>query len=349
MGLSKQKCVVLSLMSAIGLLGSTSALAACTNNATPQTIAFPPNLTIPRDANIGTPLSTWATSASATDWFKCIVVPATSSASGVSFRANSATTGLSTSVEGSSYPIFPTGVEGIGVILSFRGYYNGCAWVEPWRPIDSSINWKGNACNSSGAVTNGGQMRAMLVKTGKITAGLIPPTSVATAVAQFKDGSAPYVQDMSTAVTFNLAPVNVNILGCKTPDVQVRLGDHKSSLFKGIGSTSPTESFSIALNDCPAGLGAIQYRLDPILGVADPTNSVIEILPGAKGATGIGVQLMDDVGKALPLGQMLPFTQYSASTGGNYEIPLKARYRQFAANMTPGNARAVMTFTINYQ
>jgi major type 1 subunit fimbrin (pilin) len=72
-------------------------------------------------------------------------------------------------------------------------------------------------------------------------------------------------------------------------------------------------------------------------------------LDGSSGATGIGVQLLDNSGNPFPLGSPQTFNGYNSSTGGAYAISLKARYYQTGSSIGPGLANTVMTFLMNYQ
>ncbi|WP_322061195.1 fimbrial protein [Paraburkholderia sp. J63] len=92
-------------------------------------------------------------------------------------------------------------------------------------------------------------------------------------------------------------------------------------------------SFTIDLNDCPAGLGqyglAIQYEIDANTTILDSTNAVVA-LDGTSSATGVGIQLLDGNGNPFPLGQVVALNGYNPATGGSHTVPLRARYYQTA-------------------
>lgn len=129
------------------------------------------------------------------------------------------------------------------------------------------------------------------------------------------------------------------------------MGQHKTSEFTGTGKSTKSVNFNINLDNCPGGLGntgpAIQYRLDPTSAVLVSSQSVVAVASG--GATGLGLQLLDGNGVALPLSTYKAFNGYSGATGGSYTIPLQARYYQTAAAVTPGPANAAITLTMLYQ
>lgn len=66
-------------------------------------------------------------------------------------------------------------------------------------------------------------------------------------------------------------------------------------------------------------------------------------------AIGVGLQVTDDNMVPVSLNTSLPFKEYS-STGGNFTIPLNARYFKIAggSGITPGTANTEMTFVMSY-
>ncbi|MFK2932007.1 type 1 fimbrial protein [Dyella agri] len=138
-------------------------------------------------------------------------------------------------------------------------------------------------------------------------------------------------------------------MACETPDVMVRLGSHLPSEMPAIGTTTQAVGFDISLNNCPAGLGRIQYRLDPTTAVLSAADSVIA-LDGSSSASGVGVQLLNDDGTtAFQLGKDQTFSDYDPSSGGSYVIPLKARYYRVGGAIAGGAANTSVTVTMQYQ
>ncbi|RDI99213.1 type 1 fimbrial protein [Dyella solisilvae] len=136
---------------------------------------------------------------------------------------------------------------------------------------------------------------------------------------------------------------------CTTPNVVVRLGKHMQSEFMGEGYTTAAVRFQIDLNNCPAGMTSIAYRIDAATTVLDATQSVVA-LDGSSSATGVGVQLLDGSGTtSFPLGRAVNFEGYDPHAGGSYSIPLKARYYQTGSSVGVGPANTSMTFTMIYE
>jgi len=154
-----------------------------------------------------------------------------------------------------------------------------------------------------------------------------------------------------TALTLYLAnPITINTLSCSVQVNDVPMGTYRATDFKGINTYSATSvPFTVKLNNCPAGLNSIQYRIDPTTAILNSSQSVVALAGGAASATGIGLQMLDNNGAVLPLSANRTFTGYNRSTGGNYSIPLQARYYQTAANVAPGDANSAITVTLYYQ
>ncbi|QXH42962.1 fimbrial protein [Pseudomonas sessilinigenes] len=252
---------------------------------------------------------------------------------------------------GRSYTVWNTNLPGVGIAIGIRTFLNGCGWMGWWslgNPPSKQLPppWVGLACNGQGSVTNGGQIEMALVKTGPITAGTISGGPLIEAAATIYNGV--YEIETKGRKTFSLTPTIVKVAACTTPDVTVSMGSHKQSVFKGVGTTTPSVAFNLGVNACPAGLNAIQYQFIPINAVLDAANGVLA-LSGDSTATGIGLQLKDGNGNALKYRTQYVLTNYNRATGGSYTIPLRAAYYQTGQRVTPGSANTVLTFTMNYQ
>ncbi|WP_245163706.1 fimbrial protein [Burkholderia latens] len=140
---------------------------------------------------------------------------------------------------------------------------------------------------------------------------------------------------------------SVATLSCKTPVVNVSMGDQNYvGQFKGIGSSLAPVSFSIALKECPEGISKVSYQLNPNTTIVDATRSVVA-LDADSTAKGVGLQLLDSSGNPIALKTKLQYSDYD-KLGGNFNIPLKAAYRQTAATLVPGTANTSVTFVMTY-
>lgn len=188
----------------------------------------------------------------------------------------------------------------------------------------------------------GGQnLNYVFVKTGPISYGTISAASLPTVRYDFDNSLVIYIATAAGSISFSAA-------SCQTPDVLVDLGVHRTSEFTGVGAYSASKGFNIALNNCPPGINNIRYQIDALTNVLGGNGSVVA-LDGASTVTGVGVQLLDGSDKPFALGSTVSLAGFNGSTGGNYTIPLRARYYQTGSKVTSGTANTLMTFTMVYQ
>lgn len=323
---------------------TTWAAATCSQVLSVSTVDIPAPISTPRDAGPGTPLSGWLTSGESTNWYKC-----TSSAgtfTGTAMRLSLPAAGQTKVIDGITYEVYATGANGIGIIVGWRNFANACGWSS-FESV-SAQGARSRTCSGQGDVTNGGEWRVMFVQTGLITAGAVSPINVGVGRAVYKEA------DVIKPVFFPGMELNLFTMGvsvhsqaCSTSDVSVFLDLPKVSDFSGIGSSSKVAPFEIALNNCPSGMNAIHYQIDAVTPIVDNANAVVD-LDGSSSAAGIGVQLLDGDGNPAILGTNRPFAGYNGATGGNYTIPMRARYRQTGDTITPGSANSAVTFTMSY-
>lgn len=334
--------VAIALLASLASASSWAAADCSQTVGSVVTLTMPSNIFASRDAPIGAPLTGWIVSPLTTNWFNCTTSEGWGSGTGI--RAYNSIAGQSVSMDGINYTVFKTGMNGIGMIIGSSQYRNGCGW-NAYAAV--STEWRGSACNAQGDVTNGGEVRVMLVKTANIAAGIFPPTTFAI-VGLFTNAlNGPILQHPTLGFTFITSAANVYSQTCRTPDVSVFLESHKSAIFTGPGSSSQVVSFDISLNACPAGMAGIDYQLEAATPVLDLGNAVVS-LDASSSAAGIGVQILEGNGNPAVLGSRRSFSGYNAGTGGNFKIPLRARYRQTGSTVTPGSANTAIRFTIYY-
>ncbi|WP_158628755.1 fimbrial protein [Dyella choica] len=134
----------------------------------------------------------------------------------------------------------------------------------------------------------------------------------------------------------------------KNSAIPVDLGEVKSSDFKGQGQRLAPVSYRIELLGCPR-YATITYQIDPQTTIVDASQSVIAMQGGQGSAAKVGLQLLTDQEKALPLRQAIPVPGYDPSHGGDLSIPLKvAFYQTEAGHVGGGTAKASATFTLSY-
>ncbi|MEM5345166.1 fimbrial protein [Paraburkholderia azotifigens] len=318
-------------------------------------IPLPASVTVPRDAPVGTMLTGWtAASGPYIGMWNCTAY--SGGAIGAYGSSLLSTTGTATSSGGRPYTVYASGYPGIGIIIAMYDGEStgGCSGFYNEYDIGSYSPWYGSGCGGSGTVSGpvGGIVSVALVKTAnQVVAGTLPPMQVAKVApgTTFSGGNIKTGSSIYTAytVTFTTSVVQIINGSCTTPDVSVPLGTWSTTSFTGAGSTTTAVGFNVSLNNCPAGMNSISYRVDPTTSVLNSPQSVVA-LDSSSTATGVGVQLLNNSSNPLPLSSYQTFSGYSSSTGGSYTIPLKARYYQTGATVGPGPANTSMTLTMQY-
>ncbi|AIL62560.1 fimbrial protein [Pseudomonas alkylphenolica] len=144
---------------------------------------------------------------------------------------------------------------------------------------------------------------------------------------------------------------------CETPDIKVEMGQYDLGVFSDIGDTSKATAFNILLNNCPSGINKVMYSLapNPTTPAWDAGQGIIE-LNKTSTAKGIALQILDGNQTPLELNKDHVFSDYT-STGGNFRIPLSARYYRtlpassggkFDLGVRPGTANSEVSFVMSY-
>lgn len=127
-------------------------------------------------------------------------------------------------------------------------------------------------------------------------------------------------------------------------DQTVDLGKVAVTAFSaGAGTKASPTKFSLNLTDCPATVTSAQVKFD---GTSDEINPNLLALDSGSDATGVGIEIADKSGTAIPVHQAS--SDYPLVAGDN-TIDFVARYVSTAANVTAGTANATSEFTLNYK
>ncbi|WP_429508697.1 fimbrial protein [Pseudomonas sp. 2835] len=312
---------------ALLFIGSSSfSFAACEfypgHSQKPIIISIPSSLTLPRDAPNGTviyqsPDQTFQGAAS----YKC------SSDFTMGVKNNLGT-------QSSTSSAFPIGTSGLS-----------------WKWIYDGIEARGVGAHTGKAGGHGfnGMTNALrIIKTGNIIPGAsIPAGTLGFWQIETLDPLAMQIDKSSSIIPQS----------CESPDVKVEMGQYDLGVFSDIGDTSKATAFSISLNNCPSGIKKVIYSLAP-----NPTtpawNADLGIIELNKTSTakGIALQILDGNQTPLELNKDYIFSDYT-STGGNFRIPLSARYYRTlpASNggkndlgVRPGTANSEVSFVMSY-
>ncbi|SFM22566.1 fimbrial protein [Variovorax sp. OV329] len=240
--------------------------------------------------------------------------------------------------------VYPTNLAGLGVKYHFAtNSGTGCG-----MPFDQTISNSSYAitCHILAGTTFSWSWGSSVefIKTGTISAGSLTSLPAVTMSYSLNNQAGSWPLTIMYTGAFN---GSVSMAACATPNVSVDLGKHKTSEFAGVGSHASSKGFTISLNSCPTGINVIKYRLDSVT-PSPTTDSSVVALDSSSTAKGIGVQLLDAGGNPFPVGTAMTFAGYDTA-GGNFSIPLNARYYQTSSPIAPGTANTSVTFTMSYQ
>lgn len=127
-------------------------------------------------------------------------------------------------------------------------------------------------------------------------------------------------------------------------NLPVDLGQVATTAFNaGKGTKASPTKFSLQLTDCPATVKGATVKFD---GTSDTADTTLVALDSGSDATGVGVEISDNTGAAIPLHSASPV--YTLAPGDN-TLDFVARYVSDNATVAAGEADATSQFTLNYQ
>ncbi|ATA24616.1 type-1 fimbrial protein subunit A [Brenneria goodwinii] len=135
-------------------------------------------------------------------------------------------------------------------------------------------------------------------------------------------------------------------------DQTVNLGQYRTANFTAVGAYTSKVPFTIKLEDCDTTVSttaAVAFN-----GSADSTDNTVlstsNITNGGAGAaSGVGIEISDSKGTVLPPnGSTFSAAQTLVNGNGN-TLNFTARYKSTLEAVTPGQADADATFTMQYE
>lgn len=255
--------------------------------------------------------------------------------------------GISFSTYGRSFPVYPTGVQGIGYAVGIA-VKTSYAWGGTFEPLklpkyqkyfgDDSRRWAIQA-----------QVQMHFVVTGKLAPGTytLPGRTLARLSATY-DQAGWWPAQRSTYLTLASATLTVSVASCKVNSastaIAVPLASTGMGRFTGAGTTQAPTSFAISLT-CDRNV-KVAYTLSGT--TATNVSSVLANQAGTGMAKGVGVQLMQN-DKPVEINKLSSTFTTTSTASQSVSIPFVARYYQTGQAVTPGKVSATATFTMNYQ
>ena len=245
--------------------------------------------------------------------------------------------------------VYESGIPGIGYAIgvsmpSASACSGAIGWVVPGHVIGGPDARLICAVNGIfGTQPMQGKAYLTFYKTAEVTgAGEIAGKKVGAFILRNNQSSWMYPES-----NINIGRLKVNTVSCSLRDAWIEVDMDKvgSHLFGGVGTwpgDNNTKPFSIPLS-CAAG-AKVNLKIDG--NVQNASQGVLKLDAGKNSATGVGIQLLYDE-KPVELGKT--FKVGTASSKGEFNIPLKARYLQTEPTLTPGEANGSATITLTYQ
>jgi type 1 fimbria pilin len=255
---------------------------------------------------------------------------------------NGTVSGITYTADGLTYPVFPTGITGIGYAI---GVMDGSA--TSYVPLTTSLaqTYPASGTPTDAKAELGANARIIFVATAKLTAGTY--TNASKTVGTYGGYTSANALYTSNPIVLPAVTFNVNVTSCTVNNatIAVPLGNVQKSDFTGIGSTAAETAYNISLN-CSIGT-PVKLTLDGTANSSNTTGILALTSAGTAGvASGLGVQLLYN-SNPVTLGSIL--TVGTTTSAGAYSIPLTARYYQTASTVTAGTANSTATFTLTYR
>ncbi|QHG63922.1 fimbrial protein [Pseudomonas putida] len=249
-----------------------------------------------------------------------------------------------------SESVLRTNVDGIGAIISLGFPFDGSS-SNTFTSDDATqtIPYNGSMRGSTGFAAPLKQLfgRVRLVKTGPIATG-----DQFVDKEMFRGATNDKGKVMDFTLQARVKQAQCTLLANPVSEDPVTFDDRELADFTGPGPiTSSEKDFSIRLSDCddhstaPTAYAHIELQGTKGSMALDAKRGIFSLGTGST-AAGFGIQILHGDGRELPLEEavsvkrlQLPVTQ----------LEFKARYYQLDPTVTPGLAKAALSFTVSYR
>ncbi|MFQ2201928.1 fimbrial protein [Aeromonas hydrophila] len=231
--------------------------------------------------------------------------------------------------------IYQTNITGVGVrATTASGHiYTNPEVFEP-RTASSTI-----------LINNDDPITVELIKTGPVSAGSLqyPVNAFAhlLVASVSHPGAAGFILRFSGDTQIVQPACEV-----KTSNIIVPLGKHRKGTMGAIGASTAKQPFTIPLT-CSMSSSIKITMNGTVAANTTATQGVLKLDDSGTTAIGVGVQLLKGDG-ITPVALGTQVTYGTASTAGDYNVALYARYYQTQSTISVGTANATATFTVSY-
>ncbi|VWC39541.1 fimbrial protein [Burkholderia seminalis] len=329
------------------------AFAACQANSMIVTLPSPLTFSGPADANpLGAQIGGWSGQVADKRAFDIANCPGwTANAVPQDAPIN----GLTHQSDGESYPVYPTGIPGVGYVIGIKDP-NASNWISVAPPQTQTYPAPGTT-TGGGQTSLGFTTQIKLIATGPVPSGthFFAPRVVAKMIAL--DGNKkPVATPLS--LTLGAFTVEAKSRGCKVVqggNQAITLPTVATYAFKGVGSTvGASNRFTIGIA-CDQDVAVYATMTD----VSNPSNTgnTLSLGPDSS-AAGVGLRLYKrdetqpimygpDSSRKGNVNQWL--VGNTASGAQIFTIPFEVKYVQTDAKISPGSVKAKSSITFSYQ
>lgn len=253
-------------------------------------------------------------------------------------NSNYSATGIVSIIDGVTYPVFETGVKGIGVIIGIKD-----PLYPQYVPLDDTPTTILDVDKS--LATIGFDTLVSYVATGALKTGSynIPSSNVAK-LELTSDGNigAPSVQLVLQPITINITAHACEVVGGNF--VNINVGDWYTDDFNGVGSSTTPQPIDLSLN-CQ---GELKLNAKITAEEEQSFPGAIKLQNGEESsATGVAIQMLNNFGAPLTLNSKFNVANISSNTV--YDLGWSVRYIQTLDSVSAGSANAMATLTLTYE
>lgn len=315
----------------------------CKTETTSTTITIP-DMSVPRDAAVGTKMGSVNTGEISA--FNCTnTAPAMTyqqvGAKGLGTRSTTKIDGANIYLLGDSGVGYSVGVSSSNVCGGTVVYY-----VNGTSTGDDNVNNR-IICARNGMFPNQPlkfEITLNFFKMGNLKPGKVAAQNMASGISRINQTTWLNPESTVTGTEFTLTSQGCSVTNTS---ISVPMGTVHSSHFRGVGSTTGDQDFSIPLS-CDAGIKVGLTVTGGSAGNFDADSGLINLDTSDTSTVASGVKLQI-LSKSAPIKLNSVIDLGTRVVQGVFSVPLTARYYQSASPITAGLANGTATFTMKYE
>jgi type 1 fimbria pilin len=245
---------------------------------------------------------------------------------------------LSSQISSYGNNVYETGVDGIGIRVSFSGKLGSPGTDIQMPGVAISIPTVSYGLPAYGIRAIDGYITVTLIKTGPVSGGLMPSGVVMRLTIAGVTVGEPTASIGSVVVIGSTCKIT-------NENIQIKLDDILASKMNSVGSTYNPKNFNVGLNCDPGARVSATLRGNDN---PDTTADGVLQLSNAGGddiADGVGIQILNN-NVPMPLNQLISLRTFTTT---QETLPFTVQYFQTKSEIKTGKANATATLEITYQ